>query len=348
MQGHKISGTRQWNRHWQSAGGGVPPVPVYPSFGDLQANILFIQGYIPEYYQILSDDRCDLHGGYLDGIFCFLDENRIYFEYMNMLNFNSDRFIIPCNFEVQLKDKAYFNSNDLYAQYPSGFHNVSMRKSTLNFFGEDIEFYELVIDTSHNFDECYIEYDLSRANINNFEADAYVMNATGGDNTRAYFDTWHFAGHPYPPADLYNIHSTFKYENSVNNLYVRKTNPHAYPVPTYTGMFMPAYWVFTYYSTYDLNDLYRSYGSFNFSLDLELHLLMANSLSMEGIGLPPFTSLHVTASNAPRGYYDNGNYIYYCQYEGIDVDTFDYFVYFDMVSNNDDTVLSRVKLSWDY
>ena len=72
MNGHKLSSTRQFNRHWQSGEGGVyPPVPVYPSFGNYTKNIM------------MFDTHYLYNNGFtynFQSMKCFINENRIYFE----------------------------------------------------------------------------------------------------------------------------------------------------------------------------------------------------------------------------------------------------------------------------
>ena len=80
MNGHKLSGTRQWNRHWQSGNGGViPPVPVYDDFGNYHANVIGIQfGTI----DASNPSRYNIEYGNENVFLMFLNENKIFFNHL--------------------------------------------------------------------------------------------------------------------------------------------------------------------------------------------------------------------------------------------------------------------------
>ena len=336
MNGHKLSSTRQWNRHWQSGeeGGGYPPVPVYPSFKDYVPNIMMFDCH----YNRNSDIE-----PYHQSMLCFLDENRIYFDYFNINLWGINKLIIPAHVELQLKDKIYFNTDDLFNQFPTGFHHINMIQTTLTFFGENIDFYELTFDTNYNFDQRYIEYDFTRANINNIELNAYVMNAVGGADTRTYFDTWRLTGHPTPSPKRTNIN----FETNVNNLVVRKAGHPIFP-NILTGMFVPPYEIASVSATYDLNNLYSNSGGIIINGGTGDIFFRANFMtSVSGEGLPALNGITLDANSFPIRYYDNG-YVYYSQYEGIDITGMEYISNFILSSDYDDSVLSKIRIYTTY
>ena len=345
MRSHQLSTSRRFNRHWQSSGGGkggLPPVPVYPSFADFGANLLCIGLNCLDPSGV---NQVNFHPLNYYGMFLFLDENKIFFNqyYYNFWNIDA-KIILPKNLEIQLKDKVYFNSDDLYAQYPTGFHNITMKTTTLRFYGEDIEVYEIDLTTGHNFEDYYIEYDMERANINNMIVDGYVMNLVDNAASKYYFDTWSLTGHPVPSPKSSNL----KYQNSVNGLIVRNPGHPIYP-NALTGIYFPSYLISTFWSTYDLNDLFDSSGDFNFTLGSEYVFFLGNfSNTFTGVGTPAFNSLSLSADNLEVGYWDSGNYYYYMTYDGMDVDGGYYMTHFIVDAETEETVLSEVDIRSNY
>lgn len=345
MNGHKLSGTRQWNRHWQSAGGvGIPPVPAYDDFGNFPLNIMYLSLHDVRTY---GTSRIYLNDHFLCGLYCFINEGRIYFYYDDYpyLEQYTDKFMIPANFELELKNKIKFNTNDLFNQYPNGFHNITMKKVTLTFFGEDIEFYEVDFDLNATYQQRYIEFDFTGATKNKIDLDAY---ATNGDSnqTRSYYDTWRFKGVPTRPTP-YTKKSNIKFETNLNNYFVGELGHSIFGNFT-NGMFIPPYHLFGFDASYDINNLYTSYGSFNFQL-VDIDFLVGNSFIVEASGVPPFNQIGVDASNFPTGYYDSQhNFHYYCQYEGVDVDTFNTYTRFSVFNDDDYSILNHIKLSTYY
>lgn len=345
MNGHKLSGTRQWNRHWQNGeeGGGYPPIPVYDDFGDFPLNLMFLSLHDVR----LDGSKIDLNYYLLAGLYCFINENRIYFQYKDYayLGTYTSKFMIPANFELQLKNKIKFNTDDLFNQYPNGFHNITMSQTTLTFFGEDIDFYEVQFDLSAPYQQRYIEFDFTGASINKIELDAY---ATNGDTeqTQTYYDTWRFKGVPTRPSFATKL-SNIKFETNLNNYYVGKVSGGLFGNFT-NGMFIPPYQLFAFNANYDINNLYNSDGTFNFILG-DIDFLVGNSFNVEANGVPVFNSIGVDAASVPIGYYDSqSNFHYYCQYEGVNVDTFDFFTRFIINSDNNYTSLNHIKISTYY
>lgn len=345
MNGHKLSGTRQWNRHWQSGeeGGLYPPVPVYDDFGDFPLNLIYLSLHDVR----VNGSRIDLNDYLLAGLYCFINEGRIYFSYEDYPYISSytSKFMIPANFEIQLKNKIKFNTNDLFNQYPNGFHNITMKKVTLTFFGEDIDFYEVEFDLNATYQQRYIEFDFTGATINNIEVDAYATNGNTAD-TKIYYDTWKFKGVPTRPSFGTKL-SNIKFESNLNNYYVGKLNSSLYGNFT-NGMFIPPYHLFGFNATYDINNLYNSSGGFNFTL-ADIDFLVGNSFNIEANGTPSFSSISVDADRMPRGYYDSqSNYHFYCQYEGVDVNLFDFYTRFSINNDEEYTLLNHIKISTYY
>lgn len=341
MNGHKLSSTRQFNRHWQSGeeGGGYPPIPVYPSFGNYSKNIM------------MFDTHYLYNNGFIynfQSMKCFINENRIYFEYSIMETHNTNKMIIPAHIELQLKDKFYFNTDDLFNQFPNGFHHINMIKTTFTFFGQDTDCYELTFDTNYDYGERYIEYDFTRAKINNISLNAYVMNAVGGAETRTYFDTWKLVGHPTLSSDNFTKRSNINFEKNVEGLVVRKSGHPIYP-NILTGMYIPPYDISSLYATYDLNNLYSSSGYLILDGGTGDTFFRANSAtSFSGVGVPEFEGITLDAGAFPVGYYEGSNYIYYCQYEGVDLHSVDSLTRFILSSDYDETVLSKVRVYTTY
>ena len=327
MNGHKISGTRQWNRHWQSGRGGFVP-PIYQYFGNFPMNILYIS-----LYDIRYAPACQFWGYTLKGLFCFIDENRIYFNYHDS---STEKYLIPAHLVIKLRDKISFSTDDLFTQYPTGFHNITMRQTTLTFFGEDVEFYEVEFDTNEPYDQRYIEYDFTGETINYMQIDAYTE--SGSTNpTRTYFDTWRFTGIPTRPSP-YTKRSNLVFEDNLSNYYVGKIGEFGVAI---NGMFMPPYHIFSYDLSYDLNDLYANNGSFNFTLEGEIVFFAGNSLIIEATGSPAFNSVILDPVVG-------GNYTGDILYENSDVTWLDLFVRFNIDSSNSYSILDHIKMSTYY
>lgn len=337
MNGHKLSNTRQWNRHWQSGeeGGGYPPVPVYPSFADFPCNEVLIPTH---YITQGSFGKINLEV-YSHTMHLLLDENRIYIELPPLYNpqlYNiRERYVIPKNLEFQLKDKVYFNTDDLFNQYPNGFHHFTMKTSTLTFYGENIEFYEIERDQNYTLNECYIEYNFERATINKENLPVYVYNIDN-DNIRYYYDTWNVIGHPKPsPFDR-----GFHFDKNVNNLKVKRENNVGL-----TGMFVAPYNIELYYATYDINDMFAPSGSLNVYETGGYVFYRWSGFTVDGIGSPTFNSLWLNTTTLPSGYYDDQyNWIPYLYYDNVEVSTGTWYAAtFDVDNANNETILSNIK-----
>lgn len=343
MQGHKISGTRQWNRHWQSTGGGVPPVPVYDDFGDFPVNIMYLSLHSVK----LNGANIELNDHFLCGLYCFINEGLIYFYYDDYpyLEWYTSKFMIPANFELELKNKIKFNTNDLFNQYPNGFHNISMKKVTLTFFGRDIEFYEVEFDLNASYQQRYIEFNFAGASINKIDLDAYATNGNSKE-TCTYYGTWRFKG--VPTRTSFSLKkSNIKFEDNLNNYYVGEIGHGLFGNFT-NGIFIPPFHLFGFNSSYDINNLYTPNGSFNFPLN-DIDFLVGNSFVVEATGSPAFNSIGVDATNFPIGYYDSQfNFHYYCQYEGTDVGLFNTYTRFNIDNDDDYTILNHIKMSTYY
>ena len=340
MNGHKLSSTRQFNRHWQSGKGGVyPPIPVYPSFGNFTQNIIMFDTHYL-YNNGLTNN--------LNSMMCFINENRIYFEYSNMETHNTNKMIIPAHIELQLKDKFYFNTDDLFNQFPNGFHHINMIKTTFTFFGQDTDCYQLTFDTNYEYAERFIEYDFTRAKINIISLNAYVMNAVGGAETRTYFDTWNLVGHPTLSSDNFTTKSNINFEKNVEGLVVRKSGHPIYP-NILTGMYIPPFNISSLYATYDLNNLYSSSGSLILNGGTGTTFFYGNfSTSFSGVGTPEFEKITLDGGQFPIYYFKDGKYNYYCQYEGVDFQFMNYLTRFILTSDYDETVLSKVRVYTTY
>ena len=223
-----------------------------------------------------------------------------------------------------------------------------MIKTTFTFFGQDTDCYELTFDTNYDYAERYIEYDFTRAKINNISLNAYVMNAVGGDETRTYFDTWNLIGHPTLSSDNFTKRSNINFEKNVEGLVVRKSGHPIYP-NILTGMYIPPYDISSLYATYDLNNLYSSSGYLILDGSTGDTFFRANSAtSFSGVGTPEFKGITLDAGAFPVGYYEGSNYIYYCQYEGVDLHSVDSLTRFILSSDYDETVLSKVRVYTTY
>ena len=339
MNGHKLSGTRQWNRHWQSAGGFIPPVPVYDDFGDYNANVIGIQfGTI----DASNPSRYDINYGDPDSFLIFLNENKIFFNHLTF-SFTGilPKLIIPKHFEFQLKNKVYFNSDDLYQQYPTGFHHITMRTVNITLYGEDVEFYELTLSDyqNYNFDEYYIDYDCSRGTKNVFNFDAYPISVVTDVASTYLFDTWKFKGRPTRPTPTTHL-SNIRFDENVNNLLVKFNNNN--PM---CGMWNPPLAIYSNDVTYDLNDLYLNTGAFNFSFAGAEIWSRSNAFTMDGICTPTnYTNMYI-GSYLSLPTYVSPDYL--IQYDGIDVRDLYYFSAF-VVEPNADYVFTHMTIESTY
>lgn len=170
MNGHKLSSTRQWNRHWQNGEEGGSYIPLIPmhDFTNIRTTALRLYkataGDGTKYYEINDGD--------IYNILFLPNYNKIYFNmssYQNPDYHKFDPLILSCNFEININRRS-FKSNTLYNLYqnhPEKFHNVSMSKIKLNFCGVDKDYYMISFnDNTHNPDEYYIDYIWGSANEN--------------------------------------------------------------------------------------------------------------------------------------------------------------------------------------
>ena len=321
MNGHKLSGTRQFNRHWQSSelgdgsGGGKPIPPSYPSFSTLVCNFVEIAmeyiyktGFpVPNQYRI----HCtNLSGG---GLGLFIDEGLIYFNhYMRKLYGQNDfKYLLPKGLHLEFKDKYYFDSDDLYAQYPVGFHHVQMQTCEIVVGGEIIEMYEFSFDGDYQyndyaFDDYYIEYDFDRAvkNLIRFNTETFNFNTGGEADDYTYLERWIYSGKPTPTGvgDIYTL-SNVKFEDYIS------PSMKLYKAGSLSKDWFHFSSISTFRSVYDLNNLYNINGNLDISYTSEDDIILSNSWYFD----------YETVPDVPAIYINVGATLLTNHYEGIDL-----------------------------
>lgn len=195
MQGHKLSGTRQWNRHWQSAGGGLSPVLPMRDFTDIRLGCMRLQTYTTLY----GDHFYDMQN---DTILLLPNYNKIYFN-MSSSTHRFEPIVMSVDFELHINGRN-FKSNDLYNLYtshPERFHNVSISKDTFKLCGQNVFFYVITFnDTTHNFDEYYIDYTWGSSNKTEIDFNMKVV---------GYDDNYDCSLNQYNGLKAYPFHTTY-------------------------------------------------------------------------------------------------------------------------------------------
>lgn len=258
MRGHKLSQSRQLNRHWQS--------------GDSKMrdfNYIWLSCYhLISYYNYRRITNAT--------ILLLPRHNRIYF---NMNGYQSpdyhifDPYIFSKDFKIQLAGKE-FSTADLYQTYvdhPEKFHNLMMEEVSMVIAGETISVYRISFtDTSLEPSDYYIEYKWKNTNEENIHFTYYL---TGGDQYLNY----QLVGektlnlkpiHDYYPPYKRQIYSDcetdfihyFTTDYVINNGYYYIADKRYY---LYSYFFFPEHSVEGGIRKIDINNMYTSYGGWN-------------------------------------------------------------------------------------
>lgn len=264
MNGHKISTTRQLNRHWQS---GVRKMRDF--------NYIWLSCY-----HLVTHETAGAGELYkeidLMKILLLPRNDRIYFP---MTGYNSpdyhvfDPYILSKDFKLQISGKE-FSTADLYQTYvdhPEKFHNLSMDEINVDIAGETIPYYRISFtDDTLEPSDYYIEYTWKDTNEENIHFTYYLV---GGDQYLNY----QLVGqktlnlkpiHDYYAPQRYQIYSdcetdyihylTTDYLISRSHYYIgtKRYNLYSY-------FFFPECSVEGGMREIDINDLYTSGGSWH-------------------------------------------------------------------------------------
>ena len=332
MNGHKLSGTRQWNKHWQNGEGvgtvvptPTPPIPPEPEddFGNNFQNIIGVAITAIKYegslgYEMLSSVAY--------GMYFLLNDNRIYFDFTTMHSYyithhgTTDYVLaIPKGLIINFKNNCSFSSDKMFEE--GVFHNITITEDTLDYYGIEIPFYALRFDQETNYEDRYIEYDFDPQSVNKnsiINIGYYVQSPDNTVKTGEVIASWNIKTKPYKLN--YNNHDVGTYKL----VFEKEMSPEMIVKKQYCRC-----WLFNFvrlinseYRSYDLNNLYYSDGSLTFAgSDYVYYEDVLNngtnswSSYTASLGKPivittegsvvDYTSLYMGAQgNASTGYYD--------------------------------------------
>ena len=209
MNGHKLSGTRQFNRHWQSGeeGGYTPLIPMH-DFTNIRISAMRLIE--------MSNDATNKY--YKLDVYPYMlflpNYNKIYFymlDYQYSYGHCFEPLIISCNFVFQINKRKY-SSNDLYnlfQNHPEKFHNVSMSKVQLNICGE-IKYYYMITfnDSTHNPEDYFIDYVWGSSNVDKIDLQANMVcyNENFDARVKTFYNISAYPFHKFESSINYNMY----------------------------------------------------------------------------------------------------------------------------------------------